>query len=278
LKLGAGLALAATLAGCILVAGVFQALTLHFELSEPLLAGTPREVHAGFYPQGVSMKNFLVRASGQLSPAGGAALPGSVKVTVVNEDADSGRLTYRYSLTVKVKADGTFDASKKYKRDIAANTLQTVTLQAIGGDVPAGSELTLCVDVAKKKGEFGPGCATAPSGDEEDEPPSASDDVVVVRVLDNRFEPKSITIEPGDTVRWVLEGGDLSHTSTEMNGTWDSGFVFDAEGNFYERTFPASENGRTFMYSCRSHQGCCEMQGSVRVGASAEAPDDGYGG
>lgn len=254
--------------GCVLTAKGFQALVLDFELSEALAAGAAREVHTSFYPHPVQMKGFFLRASGNLKPAGNAALPSQVKVMVVNADADSGRVSFKFNLTVKVDSDGNFSASKKWKKNVEANTLQSVAVQVVGADVPAGSRVWLCLDAAKKKNDFGPSCEMEDGG--------PGNGLHEVRILDNRFDPKSLLIQPGDTVRWVFRGSDQTHTTTEMNGTWDSGFVFVQEGNFFERTFPVSEDGQTFMYSCVTHQGCCEMQGSILVGASAEPPDDGY--
>lgn len=105
-------------------------------------------------------------------------------------------------------------------------------------------------------------------------PPSVNR--VIISIVDNAFEPQSPVISPGDTVRWVLDGMNPSHTVTEMGGTWDSGFVFNAQGNFYERTFPTSEAGQTFQYFCITHQVSDAMQGSIRVGANAPDPPDGY--
>lgn len=115
-------------------------------------------------------------------------------------------------------------------------------------------------------GGGGGGTATAPP------PPS----VAVVEIFDNRFEPKRLSIDPGTTVRWIHRGNVNNHTTTEMALTWDSGMVFINAGDTYERTFTAADDGRTFEYSCVSHKACCEMQGSVRVGASAPAPSPGY--
>ncbi|HYU34296.1 MAG TPA: plastocyanin/azurin family copper-binding protein [Thermoanaerobaculia bacterium] len=96
---------------------------------------------------------------------------------------------------------------------------------------------------------------------------------IVVQVKDFSYEPKSITIEPGDTVRWVLSGADHTHTVTALNGAFDSGMVFSASGAIYERRFDTTG---TFDYSCKSHKLCCQMQGSVRVGSNSPPPSPGY--
>lgn len=103
------------------------------------------------------------------------------------------------------------------------------------------------------------------------EPRSAQ--TIVVQVKDNSYEPKSITIEPGDTVRWVFSGTDRTHTVTAVNSAFDSGAVFTASGATFERRFDAAG---TWDYSCKAHKQCCLMQGSVRVGSGAPPPSPGY--
>ena len=99
---------------------------------------------------------------------------------------------------------------------------------------------------------------------------------MTVGVRDNSFEPKSITVQVGDTVRWVMQGSAPGHSVTANNGAFDSGFVFTQSGSTYERVFSAADENRTFEYRCVSHAGCCQMQGSVRVGAGAPDPGPGY--
>jgi plastocyanin len=97
---------------------------------------------------------------------------------------------------------------------------------------------------------------------------------VTVELHDHSFAPRSLTIQPGDTVVWVLRGNDRTHTVTALNGAFDSGQVFGQPGATFRRTF--NEAGRTFDYRCRSHADCCNMRGSVRVGDSAPPPTPGY--
>ena len=101
-------------------------------------------------------------------------------------------------------------------------------------------------------------------------------DVVEVEIFDNRFEPKSITVAPGTTVRWINRGAETNHTTMAMSGEWNSGFVFTGSGSTYEHTFTAADDGQTYEYSCETHKVCCMMQGSVRVGSSAPPPGPGY--
>jgi plastocyanin len=75
-----------------------------------------------------------------------------------------------------------------------------------------------------------------------------------VAVENFRFVPASITVRVGDTVRWKLESG--THTTTSSTGVWDSDF---AGGDRFSFTF--GQPG-TYAYFCEIHPG---MQGTVVV-------------
>jgi plastocyanin len=96
--------------------------------------------------------------------------------------------------------------------------------------------------------------------------------VVTIAIQDSFFDPKSITISPGTTVRWVLRGTMSDHSVTENSGAFDSGFRFRNSGDQFERTFSASDDGKLFLYHCESHWISDEMQGSIRVGNAPDAP------
>lgn len=98
--------------------------------------------------------------------------------------------------------------------------------------------------------------------------------VVTIQVKENTYEPRSVTIEPGDTVRWVMAGSDPTHTVTARDGAFDSGTVFTGAGAAFERRFNAA--GVTYEYSCKEHSDCCNMKGSIRVGAAAPPPGNDY--
>ncbi len=115
-------------------------------------------------------------------------------------------------------------------------------------------------------GGSGGGGPTAP-------PAPRTPQVHVVQVRDFGYEPRSITIEPGDTVRWVLSGSDHTHTVTARNGDFNSGVVFTASGAMFERRF---DQRGTWDYSCQAHRDCCQMQGSIRVGENSPLPSPGY--
>ncbi|HEU0209470.1 MAG TPA: plastocyanin/azurin family copper-binding protein, partial [Candidatus Udaeobacter sp.] len=84
------------------------------------------------------------------------------------------------------------------------------------------------------------------------------------------FSPSSVTIHPGDTVRWTW--GASFHSSTSgipgaPNGIWDSGIL--TQGASFSHTFNSTG---TFPYYCVPHGGCCGMVASVNVVNAAPSP------
>ena len=105
--------------------------------------------------------------------------------------------------------------------------------------------------------------------------PHVGPKTVVVNVSDDSYDPKSVVINPGDTVQWVLKPGSVTtHTVTDVGGKFDSGFAFTASGMTFQRRF--TETDSTFNYSCSTHKDCCGMKGSVLVGEAAPPADKGY--
>jgi plastocyanin len=71
------------------------------------------------------------------------------------------------------------------------------------------------------------------------------------------FMPSSVTIHPGDNVKWTW--GSSGHSTTSgspgmPNGIWDSGLL--NQGATFTRTFNSIG---TFPYYCTPHGGCCGM-------------------
>ena len=68
-----------------------------------------------------------------------------------------------------------------------------------------------------------------------------------VRIVDNRFRPRDLTVQRGTRVRWVNQGSN-PHTTTSNRGIWDSGTL--STGESFQRRF-----GRrgTFNYHCEIH-------------------------
>jgi plastocyanin len=75
-----------------------------------------------------------------------------------------------------------------------------------------------------------------------------------VKMVDNAFEPKDITVDVGDTVTWTNDG-QLAHTATAEG--FDSGSI--ASGETYEWT---AEKAGTVNYVCTFHPG---MEGTITV-------------
>lgn len=124
-------------------------------------------------------------------------------------------------------------------------------------------------------------CSSGGSSSPSAPPPPPTGNVVEVTVDDNVFIPRSVEIEPGQTVRWVRAAGSTpNHTVTErsdLDGVeeWDSGFL-DQPGDTFQRTFEQADDGKTFEYLCRTHWESDAMQGSIRVGEDAPPPNPGY--
>src|SRR6516162_6543389 len=89
------------------------------------------------------------------------------------------------------------------------------------------------------------------------------------------FMPSSVTIHPGDQVKWTWDSGGLyspMHSSTSgtpgsPNGLWDSGIL--GQGAVFTHTFNTTG---TFHYYCRVHGQCCGMVGVVTVTNSSPTP------
>lgn len=88
--------------------------------------------------------------------------------------------------------------------------------------------------------------------------PTAPDDTSV-RMAGSRFEPATLTIGAGDTVRWFNDDA-LPHTMSATDGSWDSGNL--VPGQAYERRF---DTPGTYAYLCRYHPG---MVGTLEVTGS----------
>ena len=97
--------------------------------------------------------------------------------------------------------------------------------------------------------------ATATATATSTPPPPAAPGTV--QVIDNDYSPKSITVAPGASVKWVNVGA-RKHTVTANDASYDSGLM--SVGAEWSRTFPTAG---TFEYYCDLHTG---MTGTVVVG------------
>jgi plastocyanin len=96
-------------------------------------------------------------------------------------------------------------------------------------------------------------------------PTGGSAATVTVTVGNNCFcfTPASVTIHPGDTVRWTWSSTGHSSTSGTPgapNGIWDSGIL--NQGAVFTHTF---NTAGSFPYYCTPHGACCGMRGTVNV-------------
>src|SRR6266436_922871 len=84
------------------------------------------------------------------------------------------------------------------------------------------------------------------------------------------FMPSSVTIHPGDTVKWTWSSTGHSSTSGtpgHPSGTWDSGIL--AQGAMFTHTF---NTAGSFPYYCTPHGACCNMIGTVTVSTATPTP------
>ena len=91
--------------------------------------------------------------------------------------------------------------------------------------------------------------------------------VVTVDSTNLRFTPSTLTINEGDTLRFVWGGQALPHNSVEENGVFDSGDPERAVD--YGHVFDYDSAG-TYSFFCEPHQ-AVGMTGSVTV-VDVEAP------
>jgi plastocyanin len=96
----------------------------------------------------------------------------------------------------------------------------------------------------------------------------ASAKEIEVEVGDNFFQPKTMTVNVGDTVVWKVEGT-MGHTVTSDTGVFDSGQDPLTQGDTFSFTF--TQPG-TYPYYCRFHggPGGVGMSGTVVVEAAGQ--------
>jgi plastocyanin len=95
----------------------------------------------------------------------------------------------------------------------------------------------------------------AAGADRERARPTRGITTVRVRMVDDAFRPRNLTISRGTRVRWV-NAGNSDHSST-ATGRWDSGLL--DRGETYRRVFRQSG---TFPYFCTAHPA---MRGTITV-------------
>ncbi len=116
-----------------------------------------------------------------------------------------------------------------------------------GGAYPPG---------AYPPGGYLPGGVSPPAVMPSPSPSPSATKAAAVTALDNKFDPPTITVAPGTTVRWTNKG-EHKHSVTSTTGAFDSGEL--APGQGYSTTFTKAG---TFEYYCKLHK---EMKGTVIV-------------
>ena len=80
-------------------------------------------------------------------------------------------------------------------------------------------------------------------------------------IIDNMaFNPASVTIATGDTVKWTNKMA-MAHTATADNDEFDSGNI-KPNGGTFTHTFPTSHPSGSVPYHCEIHP---FMTGTVAV-------------
>lgn len=79
---------------------------------------------------------------------------------------------------------------------------------------------------------------------------------VRIRIVDNRFRPRSTTIDRGSVLTWRNRGS-RTHTTTSDDGLWDSGPL--SPGDTFRKRF---RRRGTFTYHCMIH---ATMTGTITV-------------
>lgn len=114
------------------------------------------------------------------------------------------------------------------------------------GLVALGLVLVIIGSVVSGNVGFTPGGMMGPGmmgwGRAPTAPPGTS-----VRMAGARFDPATLTVAAGETVRWFNDDA-LPHTVTAADGSWDSGNL--PPGASFERRF---DSAASHTYVCRYH-------------------------
>ena len=128
--------------------------------------------------------------------------------------------------------------------------------------VSAFTLLAASLLLAACSGDDGPYGNTNPPRDTTGQNPPPQPGTANVSIYDSYFNPSSVTVSRGSTVRWA-NGGSLSHTVTANNNAFNSGSLAAASDGYAGGTFSFTfTQSGTFGYRCTLHAG---MTGTVTV-------------
>jgi len=95
--------------------------------------------------------------------------------------------------------------------------------------------------------------------------PAADAATIDVDIVNFAFNPDTVTISVGDTVRWTNNDGAISYTATSTTGVFDSGTL----GNGQQFSFTFTQAG-IYPYHCSIHP---SMTGTITVDEPALSAD-----
>ena len=214
--------------------------SLRFGAGPLALHGAARAFSQGF---GEDEARFALGGGAVLTLHPNVAVVGDA-VTLMDR-ADGEEVAWGAALQLRIP-------STPHTLSLQATNTNTSTLQGSsrGADVTRyGFEFTIPLTLSRFFGDRGGGAATA-TGQQE----------VTVTINDTGFSPARLTISPGTTVTWVNQG-QLAHTATADNGSFDSGLI--QPGGRYSRRF---DQVRETPYDCTPHP---FMQGTIIVSGGA---------
>ena len=151
--------------------GLFQTLSFSFKFDKKVAAGEQKLVHLTVFPDDVKIKKSFVQVSGRLT---GNQLPDSATLLAEVANPDPGRVVQKVSLELNVGEDGRFSANAKVKKNVKAGEILSVTLEPRGADLTKTTEITLCVDLVRKKTDLAavPECVPEDDPGGDDPPPA----------------------------------------------------------------------------------------------------------
>jgi plastocyanin len=197
------------------------------------------------FDNGYDPSELTVTAGSAVTWSNTGALPHTV--TARGGSFDSAFLLGGDDFRITLSESGTFE----YFCTIHPEMVATVIVLSGDGASSGGQESATPTPVETSLDETAASAASAGSTTAE------------VSVVDLDYEPRSISVDTGTTIRWV-NNGDLPHTVTAGNEVFDSGIM--ASGAMIEWT--SSEPG-TFEYFCTLHP---SMVGTVIVTAPQSGP------
>lgn len=148
-------ALSLAAGGCALPRGdearVFEA---SWRLSEEIPEGVETSVASWGVPARVKLGNRLLQVSGRLEAGVEADLPFEVVVRVAIVNLSTGQVRKSFRVILERSPENGFRKAKKFPKAVASDSLVTVSLEPIGGGLPAGVGIELCLDLVERRDDL----------------------------------------------------------------------------------------------------------------------------